>query len=113
MAKIDLHDRSDHLIEERLREACFLQVFTESLVEQSDIVIPSNGVHQLFYATEGIVMGLVTIDPHELVEQVFYPHVHSQGLKSIAPHQLNHVDYKPAALLKHQRLPIVHSHQAT
>lgn len=63
LAKIDLHDRSNHLIEKCLREACFLQVFMESLVKQFDIVIPSNGLQQLFYAAEGIVMGLVTVDP--------------------------------------------------
>lgn len=42
LTKIDTHDRSDHLVEECLREACLLQVFMESLVKQSDVVIPSD-----------------------------------------------------------------------
>lgn len=50
--------------------------------------------------------------PHELVQDVLHPHVHSQGVEAVAPEELEDVDDVPAALLEDELLSVVNAGEA-
>lgn len=50
--------------------------------------------------------------PHELVQDVLHPHVHSQGVEAVVPEELEKVDDVPAALLEDELLSVINAYEA-
>lgn len=59
---VDSHDRSHHLVDERLRKPGLLQGLIDGVVQHVKEVCPSKGMEQILRAAEGIVVRLVPID---------------------------------------------------
>lgn len=60
---VDSHDRGYHLVDECLRKSGLLQGLIDGLVQHAKKTGPSEGLEQVLRAAEGIVAGLVSIDP--------------------------------------------------